>query len=227
MIFFPEKVTKIMAEAIKLSAVKRDVKEKSKAIRRAGFIPGVVYGPSIKPYSVKVEAVAFDKVFAQAGESHLIELALDGSSSAKVIVKDMAMDVVKDKPIHIDFYQVDMAKKIHTEIALHFIGESKAVKELGATLVKTYDALRVECLPDALVDFIEVDLSALVVLGDFIRVKDLKLPAGIKSMDEEDAVLVSSAEMHKEKEVAPAPAAEAAPVSGQKPAANQKKGEKK
>jgi len=89
------------------------------------------------------------------------------------------------------FFQVNMADKITTEIPLHFVGESKAVKELSGSLIKDIDSLEVECLPDALVDHIDVDISILNNYHDEISVKDLILPAGMKLTHDVNRVIVS------------------------------------
>ncbi len=154
-----------------------------------GFIPAVIYGPDRKPQNLKVKRLDFERVFAVAGESNLISLSVDGKETVKVVVKDTQKDALKDKIIHVDFYQVDMKKKITAEIPLHFIGEAKAVKELGGVLVKGADSIQVKCLPGDLVDHIDVDLSVLNTFHDFIRIKDLKLPPGMELTDESDEVL--------------------------------------
>ena len=79
-----------------------------------------------------------------------------------------------------------MKNKIHTEIPLHFIGESKAVKELSGSLIKDVDSLEVECLPEDLVDHIDIDISVLKEFHNHINVSDLKLPKGLKLVHEND-----------------------------------------
>jgi large subunit ribosomal protein L25 len=200
-----------MTKEIKLEANKRTEKNgKAKDVRKEGFIPAVIYGGKAESSSIKVKGLDFNRVFAVAGESHLIDLAVDGASPAKVIVKDIQKDVLTDKIIHIDFYQVDMKKKIITAIPLHFMGESKAVKELGGTLVKNMDELKVECLPESLVDYIEVNLSSLENLHDAIKMSDIKLPAGMELASEADETVVTVLEQAKEEEKAPV--VEAAPA---------------
>jgi large subunit ribosomal protein L25 len=200
-----------MTKEIKLEANKRTEKNgKAKNVRREGFIPAIIYGGKAESSSIKVKDLDFNRVFAVAGESHLIDLAVDGASPAKVIVKDIQKDSLTDKIIHIDFYQVDMKKKIIAAIPLHFVGESKAVKELGGTLVKNMDELRIECLPENLVDYIEVNLSSLENLHDAIKISDIKLPAELKLASEADETVATVLEQAKEEEKAPV--VEAAPA---------------
>ncbi len=184
-----------MGKEIELKAQTRDKKtEKNNKIREEGFIPACIYGPGFDNMEIKVKMSDFQKAFEEAGESTLIDLKIDDQEPIKVIIKDAQRDALKDKIIHADFYKVDMNKEITTEIPLLFVGEAKAVKELGGVLVKNMDSIEVECLPGNLVEHIEVDLSSLETFDDHIKVKDLKLPEGIRVLEDEDSVVVSVSE---------------------------------
>jgi large subunit ribosomal protein L25 len=193
-----------MAKEINLTAEKRE-KEGIKKIIKAGYIPAVVYGPGAEPQKLKLKEKEFSKIFVQAGETHLINLIVDGAPAIKVLVKDSQKNSVNEKIIHIDFYKVDMKKKITAMIPLKFSGEARAVKELGATLVKSMDEIEVECLPEDLVDYIEVDLSGLNNFDDTIKIGSLKIPAGMKLANEADEIIISA--FAPQKEEAPAPVA--------------------
>lgn len=184
-------------------------------------VAAVVYGSGLENILLKLNLVEFNKVFSQAGESNLIDLEIEGQSRFKVLIKETQKDPVKNFFIHADFYKVDMAKEISTEIPLVFIGESKAVKEAGAMLNKAIDAVSVECLPSDLVDHIDIDISVLSEVGHSLQIKDIAWPAGIKVLNNEEDTIVSVSEAQVEEE-APATAPEAA-VSAE----NQKDGEEK
>lgn len=190
-----------MTKEIKLEAKSRGGEnEKIKKIRQEGFVPANVYGPGYDNKSIKIKELEFNKVFGEAGESQLINLVIDGDQSEKVIVKDVQKNPTKDNFVHVDFYRVDMNKKIHAEIPLKFTGEAKAVRELGGILIKNIDSLEVKCLPGDLVDNIEVDLSGLVNIHDAIRVEDLKLPDGMEPTANPRETLVNIVEPAKEEE---------------------------
>ena len=209
----------MIQEIIKLKAELRNEKNgKAKKIRKNGFVPAVIYGAGAQSQSVKVKETDFKRVFDSAGESHLIDLAIGSKPSVKVIVKDIQKHFLKDNIIHVDFYQVDMKEKITTEIPLNFIGESKAVKELGGTLIKSIDSINVECLPGDLVDKIDVDLSSLNNFHDFIRLNDLKMPKGMELVSHSDEIVVSIAPPVKEEVI------EAAPVVAEEKAAESAEG---
>jgi large subunit ribosomal protein L25 len=212
-----------MATQIILKAEERKEIGGAKKIITLGYIPAVVYGPGAANQNIKVKKVEFEKVFHQAGESNLVDLNIGDKPGIKVLIKDLQKNPVKNIFSHVDFYQVDMKKKITTNIPLNFIGDSKAVKELGATLIKNFDEVEVECLPEDLVDHINVPLEMLNNFEDAIRIKDLKVSGGMKIMRDAEDIIILAAEAQKE-EAAPvvaAPVAEA--VAGATPAAGEAK----
>lgn len=172
----------------------------AKNIRAAGFIPAVIYGFGKDNKNIKVKKHDFEKAFAVAGEFNLVDLSINQALPEKVIIKDVQRDGITDNVIHIDFYQVDMTKKITAEIPLNFVGEAKAVKELGGTLVKNMAAVEVECLPGDLVSHIDVDISVLESFDQFIRLHDLVLPQGIALAQETNEAVVGAVETKAEEE---------------------------
>jgi large subunit ribosomal protein L25 len=221
-------------EAIKLEAkIREEENGKAKDLRVKGFVPANVYGSDFPAKSVKIKETDFKRAFNLAGESHLIDLIIDNNPAEKVIIKEVQKDFIKDKVIHVDFYRVDMAKKIVTEIPLNFIGESSAVKELGGTLIKNTDTIEVKCLPGNLVDKIDVDLSCLVKFHDAIKMNDLKLPSGMELTATSDEIVVTVLEPVKEEIVEAAPAAteekavEGVEVEAKGKEKGEKEGEKK
>jgi len=189
-----------MNKEIKLSSKSRDVKkENSNKTRAEGFIPAVIYGFGVDNQNIKVKKNEFEKVFNLAGESNLIDLMIEGKEEPiKVIIKDFQTSSVKGTLIHVDFYQVDMSKKITVEIPLDFIGESSAVKEFGGVLVRNMDSVEVECLPDSLVDHIDVDLTQLSSINDSIKLCDIKVPQGMEFTQNKDEVVVGVSEKQQE-----------------------------
>jgi len=199
-----------MTTKVQLNAqLRSESNGKAKKIITTGFIPAVVYGFGKKNQNVKVKKHDFEKVFAVAGEFNLVDLLIDDGAPVKVIIKDIQRNSLTDAVIHIDFYQVDMTKKITTEIPLNFVGEAKAVKELGGTLVKNMDAVEVKCLPGDLVSHIDVDITKLEAFDQFIRLHDLTLPNGIILAHETNEAVVGVVETKVEQE-APKPVEAAA-----------------
>ena len=174
------------------------------ALRRAGSIPAVVYGPHQSSTAIAVSARAFEKVLREAGEATIVSLAGLGEP-LPTLIHDVDLDPITNRPRHVDFYAVTKGEKVEVAIPLVFVGESPAV-EAGANLVKVLHELEVEADPMNLPHSIEVDLSALVAINDRIHAKDLVLPVGVELMTEPEEVvaLVQEVVEEKEEEVAPA-----------------------
>lgn len=211
-----------MSEEFKLAAEVRDAKEKMSAIREAGFIPAVVYGTGHANQSIKVKAGEVDKIISQAGETHLVNLIIGNVEPIKVVVYEVQRDPIKGGTVHVDFYQVDMKKKIEVEVPLEYVGISKAVDEMGGVLSKSADHVKVSCLPNDLPDHLEIDLSALDSFDSIFKASDLKLPKGVELVNENEETLVSIIELTKQEEAPVVVAAEAAPAAAA-PAAPVKK----
>ncbi len=173
--------------SIKLKAEKRQGQQK---LNPNFFIPAILYGNHIDNINLQVTKADFEKVWEAAGESNLIDLKIK-NDVVKVLIKEVQYHPVKHLPIHIDFYQVNMKEKITTEIPLQFIGESKAVKELGGLLMKYTDAVEVRCLPGDLLDHIDVDISLLESFDDSIHMKDLNLPATMELLRDLEEIVVN------------------------------------
>ncbi len=208
-----------MVKQIRLSA---KIREKSgsgtNALRKSGYVPAVLYGPSSENENLALKTAEFMKVLEQAGESTLIELDLEDGKKVKALIQDVQLEPIKRRPIHADLYQVDMKKEVTTEIPFVFVGDAPAVKELGAFVVKSMDEIEVTCLPGDLVSSIEVDLSALKTLDDMITVKDIRFPKGMApTADPDEAIATVTMPKQEEGPVA----AESAPATGD---AEQKEG---
>ena len=184
-----------MVKKIELKAkARKNEKDSLKNIRKQGEVPAVLYGAKKDNVKLLFKYHDFDKAYAFAGESSLIDLKIDDNETVKVIVKDIQKDPVKDSIIHADLYRVDMNKKIEVEVPLNFIGEAKAVKELGGILIKSMETLQVSSLPGDLIEKIDVDVSKLDSFGAGIKVSDLKIPDNLELISAENALIASVAE---------------------------------
>lgn len=149
-----------------------------KSLRKKGFLPAVVYGQGKETVSVSIPQADFMKVWRSAGESTLVSLQLD-TKNTNVLIHDVALDPIKNLPIHVDFYLVDMAHEVEVDVPIEFIGEEAAGKEGGGILVKILHELKVRALPDKLPHSIIVDVAVLKNPKDFVDVKSIKIPAGV------------------------------------------------
>ncbi len=163
--------------------------ENGKKTRQVGLVPAVVYGNDIENISIALDKFKFTNLYKEAGSSNLIGLAVDGQKGVKTLVHDVQLDPVTSGIIHADLLRVNMKEKLQTEIPLNFINESPAVVNMEGSLITSKDAVEVECLPGDLIPEIDVDLSAIVNFDTNIRVADLRVPAGVKILDDPEEII--------------------------------------
>ncbi len=190
---------------LKLTAKPRTVfGKKIKPLRQTGQVPAIVYGDKKEATPVLLDLPEFKKVLALAGESTIISLELNGQGR-EVLIHDIQIDPLSGKPIHIDFYIIRQDKELEVAVSLVFEGVSLAVKDLGGSLVKVLHELEIRALPKNLPHDIKVDISTLKTMDDQILIKDLLLPAGVKSVLEANEVVAAITEAGEEviEEVAP------------------------
>lgn len=196
-----------------LKAEIRDIKtdKKAKHLLEDGYLCGVIYGPQTENLTIKIKMGEFLKAFAKVGESTILNISL-GDKTIPVFVHDVFKDPRTNKITHADFYEFNKTHKLKSEIPLKFIGESKAVKELGAVLNKDLDHVEVECLPEDMIHEIEIDLALLENINDIIFVSSIKIPKGVKILNPEDQAIASVVAYEEEKvEVVEAPISTEAP----------------
>jgi len=171
-----------MAEAYVLSAEKRERAGKgaARATRRAGRVPAVIYGDKKDPVMVSLEPISLKK-FIQTGGffSHLIELDAGGEKH-RVIARDIQLDPVTDRPLHVDFMRISKGVKIAINVPLHYINEesSPGLKRGGVLNVVRHE-VELNVNPEAIPEFIEVDLTD-TEIGDSIHISAVTLPDGVK-----------------------------------------------
>ena len=188
---------------LQLNAEKREVfGKKLKNFRKQGKLPAVLYGKGKKTTPIFVNVKDFKKLWKEAGESTLIGIKNPESGiTENVLIQEVALDPIKDEPIHADFYIVEMDKPIKTKVALVFEGLSPAEKDLGGIIIKVMHEIEVEALPKDLPHELKVDVSKLANFGDQIVVKDIVLPERVKIMTEESDVVALVEEPRKEEVV--------------------------
>ncbi len=174
----------------------------ARELRARGWIPAVVYAGGAPPTKLQVEARRLDHVIATSGRA-LLDLKGPREIKGKlVLIKETQRDPVSRKLLHCDFYAVDVAKKIHVSVPLHFVGRPKGVEE-GGILEPVLRELEVACLPLVMPEAIDVPVDDLGV-GDSVHVRDLDLPEGVEALAEPDLAVVLVATPRLEEEVAPA-----------------------
>ncbi len=208
----------------------------SRRLRNVGKTPGIVYGGEGQPQLIELDHNAlWHALKKEAFHSSILEMEV-GSSTGKVLLRNVQYHPYKQQVIHVDFQRVDANTRLHMKVPVHYKNEeeSQAVKLEHCLVNHVITELDISCLPADLPEFIEVDLSGLKK-GASLHLNDITLPKGVKAVTHGKvnpvlvSVVTSAAEESAETaaEAAPAAAAPAkaagkdakAPAKDAKPAA--------
>jgi large subunit ribosomal protein L25 len=192
-------------DKVVLKASKRDVRGKQVgALRRAGKLPGVIYGRHTEPVNITLDARSANLTLSKVGSSSLVTIDVEGTEYP-VLVRERQRNYIKGNLIHVDFLAVSLTEKIKAEVRIELAGLSPAVKDSDAVLVTGLHTLSVECLPADLPDHVTVDISSLAKVGDSIHVRDISLGDKVRILDNEDDMVINAtyAKIEVEAPVAP------------------------
>jgi large subunit ribosomal protein L25 len=162
----------------------------TKRLRRAGLVPGVVYGGGDgDSVSFKVDARVLRQVLVDG--SALIDLEV-GGKSRPVIVKDQQLHPVRDEVMHIDLLEVRLDEKIQTQVGVQIEGveEAPGVKE-GGVLEHVTHQLNIEALPTAIPDSIVVDVSGMEIAAT-MHLSELTPPEGVEFLDDPEETIIAT-----------------------------------
>jgi large subunit ribosomal protein L25 len=207
-----------MAKTHQITVEKRNDEGKgaSRRLRRAGFVPAIVYGGELKPVSIQIQHK--DVWHASQNEwfySSILDLSLGGDVQ-KVLLRDMQRHPFKQLVLHMDFQRVNENEAIRVRVPLHVLNQetSPAGKASGVVITHELNEVEISCLPKDLPEYIEVDLTELKT-GDIVHLSELKLPAGVEIPElrlgkEHDNAIVIAKEVKEDAEAIAAAETEAA-----------------
>ncbi len=192
-----------------LAATKREIfGKKLKSLRREGQLPGNVYGKGVESLAVQISMKEFRDLYKEVGATGLVELTIAGDTKRPVLIHNVAMDHIKQLPLHADFYQVNLKEKVVTMVPVVITGEPKAVADKLGQLLQTLSEVEVEALPADLPGEFTVDVTELAELDAQITVADLKKPHGVEVLSEPTSVIAKIAAVVEEPEPVAEEAAE-------------------
>jgi large subunit ribosomal protein L25 len=197
-------------EQIELTAAPRQVIGKQvKALRRSGQVPAILYGRSMEPVALQVDARTLNRVLSRAGQSRLIKLSVEGQEPQMALAREIHREPITGSLYHVDFMAVSMTERIKVQVQIALVGESPAVQRGEGVLVHALNSVDIECLPGDLIDAIRVDVSVLDKVDAQIAIKDLAVPAGIQILANPDEMVVRVTPVREEKVEEVVPEAEA------------------
>lgn len=171
-----------MSDHIKFNAQVRERAGKggSRAARREGLVPAVIYGDKKAPVTINLTQKQIVKALHSG---HLFTSICDievGNDAHKVLARDVQLHPVKDVPIHVDFLRVTDRTMIAVEVPVNFLNEDicKGLKE-GGTLNIVRRTIEVNCRANSIPDELTFDLAE-ADIGDSIKISDFSLPDGVE-----------------------------------------------
>ncbi len=207
-----------MSKIVQLKATQRGRAGKgaSRAVRREGLVPGVVYGDKQEAQMVSLNYRELEP-HIQTGRflSTLVDLEVEGKT-IRAIPRDIQFEPVRDFIVHVDFLRLGKASRIAVDIPVHFKGQeaSPGIKAGGSLNIVSH-TLSLYCSADFIPDEITVDVAGLQV-GASIHMSDIKLPEGVTPVSRDDVTLCTIAAQAKEEVVEEAAAPTEVPATAQK-----------
>jgi len=152
----------------------------SRALRREGKLPAILYGPNTDPVKLTIDRMDLDPILKiGALTQQLLKLKIDGvDGTTNVMVKEIQKHPVSQNLLHLDFYQVSMDQKIKVMVPVVTTGKSAGV-EMGGMLQIIRRELEVFCLPDQIPENITIDITDLEI-GDSFHLEELKLEGDVE-----------------------------------------------
>lgn len=187
-------------------------KEVAKRLRRAGVVPAVVYdGQKAETVTVDPKAV-LRMIHGREGTTQLLTLKFDGEAgngARLAIIRELQFDPVTEQLLHVDLQEVSADRAITVHVTVRPVGEAAGVKEQKGILNLVLYELAISCLPTAIPERIDADVSALMI-GDVLTVAELRAPAGVRIVnDPGQAVATVAPPMAEEVAAVAAPTAAA------------------
>lgn len=194
----------------------------SRRLRATGRVPGVIYGAGKDAQSVEFDHKALLRhLKIEAFHASILDMTLEGRKD-RVLLRDFQMHPWKEQVQHVDFQRVDPKKRIHMAVPLHFMNADIApgVKVGKGVVQHIVNEIEIQCLPDDLPEYIEVDLKDLE-LGHSIHVSEMKMPKGVEPLPKVklDNISVVTIQVPKEIAVEEVVAAPVTEITGQAPEA--------
>ncbi len=202
-----------MSQAFTVEAEPREDfgKNSARRTRRAGRIPGVVYGGGgpVIPVAVDPEIIR-DILHSESGHNSIFTLQVRGKAPSRAMIRDCQVEPVHGKLLHVDLVRIALDSKLKLKVAIHVTGEPEGVKLQGGIFEFMLREVEIECLPDDIPEAITVDVSGLT-LGRQLRVADLPMGPKVKVLTDPGRVVAHVVTL-KAEEAKPAETVEVAPA---------------
>jgi len=198
--------------------------------RQKGLVPAIIYGGSDQPQTITVDARSLERAIEKGAFLTSLLMLNEGGKKTRVIPRQVQLDPVSDRPVHVDFLRLAQGASVRIEIPVHFKGqgESPGIKKGGVLNIVRHE-IEMICPADHIPNEIVIDISKLDI-AETVHISAVTLPEGAKPVvrgrDFTVCSIVASTTVREEQKAAAsaadAPAAEAAPAAAAAPAAGAK-----
>jgi large subunit ribosomal protein L25 len=182
-----------MATVNELSATARPKSGKgaARAVRRAGRVPGVIYGDAQEPIGVSLDFKELkQKIYAGQFLTTVCNLDVDGVKH-RVIPRDFQLDPVMDNPLHVDFLRLGEGARVRVRVPIHVKNADQApgIKRGGTVNIVTH-TISIQCPADDIPQAFDVDLTGLEI--NYSRhLSDIQLPPNVRVLEQGDVTLIT------------------------------------
>lgn len=175
-------------------------KNANRRLRVDGKVAGVVYGLELPPQAVKLDRRQIVTMLREgATENSIFLLHMEGSEDRHTMIRELQVDPIDRRILHIDFQRIDLAETVTVRVAIEIVGLAEGVKNEGGMVDFVTREVEVECLPTQIPEKIVLDVSALHV-GQHTEAGALSLPPGVTLAEEPNRVIVAVSVMKVEEE---------------------------
>ncbi len=179
-------------EQVEISAVPRGSgKGAARRLRAQGKLPAVLYGKNVSSTPLAFDRRTFERL-VRGDRNVLLKVRIEGPEGGvtrNAMIQEIQEDPVRYTPLHVDLREINLNEEIRIHVPVHLVGEEELAAK-GAILQHQLREVEVECLPTAVPDNISVDVSGLKP-GDHVAVGDLKVPEGVRLVEEADELVIS------------------------------------
>ena len=179
----------------------------ARRLRKGGKLPAVLYGHGQATESLAVPLRDLKTLLEH--KTHVLELVI-GNGKQQALIKEVQFDHLGATPVHVDFARVSLTERVEVSVPLDFRGTPVGVAEGGVFDTARVD-MEIECIVTEIPESIRVNVAELKI-GDFLHVKDVVLPEGVKAITPAETIVCTVRAKAEEEEVAPAVAAEEGPA---------------
>jgi large subunit ribosomal protein L25 len=185
-----------MSEVTTIAAELRDRAGKgaARATRRTGKVPGVIYGAKQTPVCIALDPrVLWAEMHKSGFFTQLFDVDLGKDGKHRCLARDVQMQPVTDQPIHVDFMRVSADARVHVQVPVHFVNDTKSpgLKRGGVLNVVRHE-IDLVCSPENIPHEISIDLTGLDI-GDSVHISAVQLPEGAKPTIDRDFTIASIA----------------------------------